>query len=1631
MTEEVMETGEAGIESVDYEARFERFFREFLTRDGRPKYMERIKEMIEEGLSSITLEYPDLYQYDTKLALDLERNPDTVLHAANLALASIVRQLDPEYAEERKEFFVRVVKLLKTVPIRRLRSDYINKLIMIEGILVRATPVKEKMVKARFKHMHPECGAEFDWPEEGEIGETIEPPPFCPACGRSGNIRLLPEKSKYIDWQKIVVQERPEEIPPGQIPRSIEVIVTRDLVDVARPGDRVTVTGILRVVQPGRKTKPVYNMVLDAVGLEVSQKILEEVEITREDEERILELARDPWVRKKIIASIAPAIYGLWDIKEAIALSLFGGIPKETPDGMRIRGDIHVLMVGDPGTAKSVPGETVILLRKEGETEEVEAEIGRIIDYLMEYYSDLVERNGETEILDLEKTGMKLLVQSLDPKTRRVEWKRVKAVIRHDAPAAMISVWVDNGERILATLDHSFLVKDEENGGYKPVEGALLKEGMKLPFFEDGRVIDRKITRVKLEAWRGAKVYDLSVEGTENFLCLPQYVFLHNSQLLQYVSRIAPRAVYTTGKGSTAAGLCVLPDTYVVLDDGRIVEIRELVDGVVKNTGMNAPIKTSIASLNTDNLRIEYQDASEAWKLTVKEIVELKTSSGLEIGVTLDNPILVASENGLKWIKAADLKPGMFVARARRLPKLDKQPEIDTLDLINIPDNIKVKLRSDIAESIIRKVREKHGTLRSASKKLKISEDTLYAFTKHAHYFATLKRILGDVNFKLRASHIEYIEHRNGAKYKIPELEPELMYLLGFIIGDGTVYVNDKERKGYFRISTKDPEIARAISELVIKLFNKKPEINKDKRTGVIDITFHSYVIAKAIYKVGYRKPKSEIKLNPIITSLPDKHVAMFIAGLFDSDGSFVIRKDGEKKRVQIELCSICRDLIYKTHLLLLRLGIFSRIRKREPNSTVLKDGRKILGKHPKYVLTISDRGSLLRFKELVGSMIPSKRARLEEMVELAREKLKDGVPSVLVKPILAKYLNAKLRENILKNKTVLRDWIRRMLDHVPEGPEKEYLLKLVDNDVYWDEVVSVKKVKGEFTVYDLTVIGHHNFIANGLVVHNTAAVVREKSTGEFYLEAGAMVLADGGVALIDEIDKMRDEDRVAIHEAMEQQSFHPETVIEIPGKGMVRIGEFVEELMRSGKTRVVGDTVYLEDVPQDLLIKTTDFRKTFTVKPALVSKHRAPTSFVRVRFSNNYVVTVTPEHPFFVLSDEGIVVKRADELKEGDHVPAEPGTKGSVSPPYSLLYEFYKKTFKKLKLPPPESPVKEDVLLHLASCRANIPPDVLRKWEKLFADIETIAQLEWHKVDSVEKIANNGVEWVYDITVEPTRRFVSNSVVLHNTVSIAKAGIVARLNARAAVIAAGNPKYGRYIEDRLLADNINLPVTILSRFDLIFILKDKPDPLRDSSLATHVLRVHKEAEEVKPEIPVDLLKKYISYARRNCRPKLTDEASEMLRNFFVEMRRLGEEVGGGVVTITTRQLEALVRLAEAHARMALKNEVTEEDAAEAIRLMKAFLEQVGMTGGEAAPDIDAIMVGKPKSKREKMMLIDDTIKEMLEETGEPCVTIKQLAERVKSEGITSAELEDLLRRMHREGLIYEYRPGCYTRTPS
>lgn len=344
------------LQGINLSERIEEFLKGF-EKDGREKYREYIRRMSIEKSVSLVIDFNDLLTYDRFLADIFIEKPETFLEAASEAIMAVMRTENPQYAEEVDKFYARVRGLPEYlhVGIRDIRARHIGKVVSVEGIITKITPVKQQLKVAVFRCKT--CGYE-ERVEQGEGGLTK--PSKCPRCEEEGRksagFTLVIEKSEFEDVQKFMLQEKPEELPPGQLPRSIEVIVRNDLVDTIRPGDRAVVVGFIRVAEDRRlmRNSPlIFHPYMEAIHVEVSTKENLDVEITPLDEKAILELAKRPDVRDRIIDAIAPSIYGYKEIKKAIALLLFGGVPKVYPDGVRVRGDIHILLVGDPGTAKS------------------------------------------------------------------------------------------------------------------------------------------------------------------------------------------------------------------------------------------------------------------------------------------------------------------------------------------------------------------------------------------------------------------------------------------------------------------------------------------------------------------------------------------------------------------------------------------------------------------------------------------------------------------------------------------------------------------------------------------------------------------------------------------------------------------------------------------------------------------------------------------------------------------------------------------------------------------------------------------------------------------------------------------------------------------------------------------------------------------------------------------------------------------------------------------------------------------------------------------------------------------------------------------------------------------------------
>ena len=291
--------------------------------------------------------------------------------------------------------------------------------------------------------------------------------------------------------------------------------------------------------------------------------------------------------------------------------------------------------------------------------------------------------------------------------------------------------------------------------------------------------------------------------------------------------------------------------------------------------------------------------------------------------------------------------------------------------------------------------------------------------------------------------------------------------------------------------------------------------------------------------------------------------------------------------------------------------------------------------------------------------------------------------------------------------------------------------------------------------------------------------------------------------------------------------------------------------------------------------------------------------------------------------------------------------------------------------------------------------------------------------------LASNGLCAIDEMDkISPEDRSAMHEAMENQTVSISKANIQATLVARTTVLAAANPKFGRFDPYGIVAEQIDLPPTLINRFDLIFTIKDLPDEKKDSMLATHILNLHQHPSTKEPDINTDLLKKYIGYAKRNIIPKLTDEAIVEIKKYYLKMRASGGGEGGiKTIPISPRQLEALVRLSESHARLRLSKLVEKKDAKKAIELLEYSLMEVGFDRETGKIDIDRIATGVSASARNHIMIVKEIINELEEKVGKT-IPIDDVVSAAREKGVEESKVEEVLEKLKRTGDVFEPRHG-------
>jgi replicative DNA helicase Mcm len=276
--------------------------------------------------------------------------------------------------------------------------------------------------------------------------------------------------------------------------------------------------------------------------------------------------------------------------------------------------------------------------------------------------------------------------------------------------------------------------------------------------------------------------------------------------------------------------------------------------------------------------------------------------------------------------------------------------------------------------------------------------------------------------------------------------------------------------------------------------------------------------------------------------------------------------------------------------------------------------------------------------------------------------------------------------------------------------------------------------------------------------------------------------------------------------------------------------------------------------------------------------------------------------------------------------------------------------------------------------------------------------------------------------------RVAMHEAMEQQTISISKANIQATLRAESSVLAAANPRLGRFDPYSSIAEQIELPATLINRFDLIFIMKDVPSRDDDEKIASYVLDTTREPEKRKPDIDLELMKKYIAFAKK-IEPELTEEAMSEIKEFYVNLRNKGGSGEGTIrpIPISPRQLEGLIRLSEASAKVQLRKKVTKKDARRSINLVTFYLKKVGVDPETGELDIDRIVTGITASQRSRIITVREALADLESKFGDN-IPVNEVFSEAEDRGLERSKTEEIIDKMKREGEIFEPKHGFIRR---
>ncbi|MDR5656068.1 helix-turn-helix domain-containing protein [Halodesulfurarchaeum sp. HSR-GB] len=1602
---------------------------------------------------SLEIDWQDLFRFDPDFAEDVISSPRTLLDAAEEALGRYDLPVDKDLSGAH----VRVVNLPEATEIRAIRAEHLGTLVSVQGIVRKATSVKPKIERAAFECLR--CGTITVVPQaDGDFQDPYQ----CDGCEREGPFQFLTDhgETEFVDAQKLRIQESPEGLAGGETPESIDMHIEDDITGEVSPGDHVTATGILRLDDSDMESTDsrVFDMYLEGVDVVVEDEEFEEMEISDAEREEIIRLSEQPDIYEQLVDSVAPTIYGFDVAKLAIGLQLFSGVTKHLPDGARIRGDVHILLVGDPGTGKCVRGDTTVTL-----ADGTRRNIRDLVESNLEDpqpVDDGVFARTDIPVLSMTEEG------SIEPASATKVWKR-------EAPETMYRVTLSDGSELEITPSHPLFTLD--SGSPAAVTGEELSEGTfvavprdtdretdvipnvseeltrirtalalsqsecgvprttfqhyergdrnpgreslrtVLKTFESrladlreasqsldgadwdqveqirqdlglsqaaladeigvgqttvslytrgevvpdgGRVQDaREVIQERLEtalsvtdsvralsqlvegdlAWAEITdieavepneewVYDLEVEGTHSYLS--NNVLSHNSQILQYIRHIAPRSVYTSGKGSSSAGLTAA----AVRDDFGEGQQWSLEAGalVLADKGIAAVDELDKMACVTGDTLVSLGDGE------LERIGELSREAAAEGSIE-------ELENG-RTIRDV---PDLSVQTMTEDGSIEERP-VTAIHEYDAPTGLR-KVTLESGESLTATpdhpffVFEAGETVERQAEELSAGD---WVFIPK-----TSQPTAGDGG----------VAAARGATSAQTTDDPSsvaLAAVLGYLSGDGNVYYNRKEGSYGVRFINSEEELLSDFEQVAKQAFEKSPvrHPSEQRSDGVETVRVNGKSAADTVLDAGMNLQIYDGKTFP--TSITDGgrlQKAAFVRALADSEGSV------DTATGNVKIHSASRELLNGTKSVLRQFGVSAQIQHRDR-----EDKRDI------FILAITDAESLQNFQAYIGFTLSRKQDALDAVVESV-----DGSRTILdVIPEIGERLK-KTREGLRlyqseSGTSAYGDFergeantsIHRATDILLAFKERKRTCRVdldrLENEVSWDQLADVRS-------------RYH--------------------------------VSQSDLAAKDEVSQQHISDRWGKDPQLKQ---------------FVRrkLQEILESVLET-------DVGWFESIVQG----DVKWRRVDSVE------YTSPDLF-----------------------DDAIPILSEDLAQELDCSPDEAEAKGrtlvnekvDLSNWEGMELALNRFGISQAKLAKQVGVDQSTISRWFSETVASSSFESVQK-----ATSDLVAEKRQRLRDLLEEITERRSPKVYDLTVEGTHNFVANGMVVHNSddrsamhealeqqsISISKAGINATLKSRCSLLGAANPELGRFDRYETPAEQIDLEPALISRFDLIFTVTDDPDEEKDANLAEHILRtnyagelnthrtkvnasnvsadeVDSATESVSPAIEPELMRKYIAYARSTCFPTMTEEAEERIREFYVNLRSQGTGEDSPV-PVTARKLEAIVRLAEASARVRLSDTVELEDADRSLEIVEKTLKEIGMDPETGQYDADVIETGQSKSQRDRIRTIRELIAD-IEADFDEGAPIDEVLARAEEVDMDRSKAEHEIEKLKQKGEVYE-----------